>query len=457
MSWPELAYDQTELARLCAERPVHCTEYHLHNQLYGFSDWLKRYAELDPNAPLPWLMEHAITFDETTPYAADGESALPLALAVNAGQARALAMATRAQVEPIGSAYFYVRAVLEREAGPAPAHTRRGTLVFPDKCTTDHDTEYDRVSFARRLVALPAEYQPVWVSVFWRDYAMGAHQPFIDAGLGVLTSGHPFDPLFLVRQLDSCTRFRYACANDLSTSFCLSVLAGCRYFHMPTGPITIVRPGGRRTYDVEPTLALPGKQACIAASPFPPNGDGAAQRRLAEQYAGAEHVRTPGFFRELVARGHRLLSTPPAQQLDFGARTPPDRRATWLLEGVDVDGWTRQRWGFHLRSERLGAFAELVLSVPPGMTAATLTVRRGRAVREHACGTGSWRLMLVAPKDGPGERIEVEGPPERPLTGELRARSVLLRSVRLRPMELGEHLRGTRDGLVSLAGSGFGA
>jgi hypothetical protein len=423
MGWPNFRYDQADLARLCRAREVEHTEYHEANQLFGFSALLREYAALPPDEPLPWAMEHAILFDAPEPLQMDMASRLPLLLSVTERQAANLRPRVKARVLPVGSAFFYLRHVyLRRHADTDAPAERRGTLVFPDKSTVNKEVNFDRERFAERLAALPAEYQPVAVSVYWKDFDRGQHLPFERAGLRLVTSGHAYDPLFLLRQYDLCRQFRYACANDISTSFCLSVLSGCRFFYLPTGGLSVKYNGVTLRYAEEPTLALPGKRACIAASPFPPvsgeGGDecdsgGAAQRELAELFAGKASVREPEFFQSLFEEGRRLLQSGPPPPAEFRHGRRLDELAGWTPRGIAPDGWARAECGLTIppqpQDARRFSGVRLHLFVPRRAVAAgraTLTVTlAGGAEESFAVRPGCWVLDLPAAPDGSPRRV----------------------------------------------------
>ncbi len=420
MSHLDLSFGQDGLAALCRPRPVFPVEYHIQNELYGQHLLVKEYAGLPPDRPLPWAMEHAITFGCPEPYAPDAESPLPLRLAVTEQQADALRRGG-AEAHAIGSAFFLMRALYGRHHGPPYSGPRRGTIVFPDKSTTHQETDYARAAFAERLAALPDEYQPVTASIFWRDWELGAHEPFARAGLRLVTSGHPYDPLFLFRQYDLCLRHRYACANDLSTSFCLSVLSGCRFFHLPTGPLRVTRGGVTREFAEEPTLHLPGKRACVAASPFPPPAEGGEQRRLAGLYAGEACVRPPDFFRELARRGRASLTSLPAPSADFARPCGPGVLAGWRAWGIDADGWARRRCGLVPPAD-----ARVEIEIHPDALRAWppfWSVRRGGEVSRLLACPGPLSFEAAA-----GAEVEIEAAAEATLP---EGRSRAFRVVRL--------------------------
>lgn len=428
MAWPEFRYRQDDLPALCRERPLVQTEYYHLSQLYGFDDLLREYAGLPTGEPVPFAMEHFVSFDAPDPCADDRACRLPLFLAVNDVSAAGLRRHVSAEVVPIGSSLNYV-ARLE----PPPPADRRGTIVFPDKSGFVFDTDFDRDAFAHTLAALPAEFQPVYVSVFWKDFVRGTHAPYARAGLGLVSSGHQFDPLFLRRQADLCRQFKYACANEISTSFCAAVLNGCRFFYLPTGELREFRDGKHLTFTEEPSLRLPGKQECLEVSAFPPGGGRPCprQRALAERFAGSKRVRTPDEIRALADRGRELLR----------AAYPPERWAprpgVQLIElsglrpaGFDADGWAVcPGCGLEVPG---GAGAELTFLIPgrpdPKWSACWM-LSVGEERRPLVTPPGFWKLTVPARADGRPCRVRLSAGDDIPL-GDGRDRAVQLLAVR---------------------------
>ena len=408
----DFRYRQDDLETLCRDRSASATEPAEQNHLYGMDAIIREYADLPGEEPLPWAMEHFISFESPDPDPRDLNTGTPIVLAVSEAQAEALRRCGRNEVYAIGSIYHYARRLYERHhpsVRSAPA--RKGTLVFPDKSTIAKDTDFDRRRFAEQLAALPAEFQPVAVSIFWKDYLRGTHRPFAEAGLRLVTSGHTFDPEFLYRQHDLCRQFKYACANDISTSFCLSVLSGCRFFHLPSGPLTITECGRTETYDREPTLDLPGKQLCLSEAPFPPRGDGREQSRLAERFSGLASFRAPGFFRELFKEGHRQLRGRPRTGVDFAsANCEASVRAQWGFAGIQADGWAGSRCSWSIPKTGSGGLIRARMEVPdfvPGANTGTmeLIVTYGGRRRVLPCHSGYWTLSFPAASNGDDDRF----------------------------------------------------
>jgi hypothetical protein len=363
--WPEILFGQELPASPVFEPAVFQTEYHLRNQLYGGAKILREYAGLPLEMPVPWAIQQTCFFDVPHPPWQDIPPGPDMFMAVNRFVADQMLARGAARAEPIGFLYFYAREIFRRRFPDLKEATRRGTLVFPDKSTGKREMLYDRAGFARALASLPEEYQPVGVSIHWRDWQRGHHQPFVNAGLLVYTSGHPFDADFHLRQYDLCRHFKYTCSNDLSTSFCVAVLSGCHHFHLPTGALTIVERGKEAgsVYESDPSLKDATRQQCIAAAPFPPReSDREKQLELARRFAGAVHVREPSEIRSLWEEGReRLRWASPVASLDFDRVPDCEEFARWLPHGFYADGWVRGRSGFEV--PRAGGIAGVEVDI----------------------------------------------------------------------------------------------
>lgn len=338
-----LLYDQTDLEKLCAERPLDWDEYAHMNEFHGNACMLKEYAGLPMEEPLPLAIEHAIPFDLTEPYPYDLNCGLPMFLGVHDRSASLYRAAGMPVVHVVGSMYLYAIELFKRRHPDAGEVKRRGTLVFPDKSTLLMDTDFDRESFARRLKALPEVYQPVVVCTYWRDFVRGGHLPFLEAGLPVVSCGHVRDGDFMIRLYDLCRRFRYSCANDLAGSFVYSILSGCHFFHLPGGNLTQSKGGVATTYERDPTLEKGDKAECLSAAPFPPQ-DPALQRSLVAQHAGVSHLKSPeevrGYYEEAV---NVLRGELRPGEIRFGLDTNVGDLHRLRPIGVDRDGWVGKR------------------------------------------------------------------------------------------------------------------
>lgn len=424
MPWPEFHYQQQELELLIKPWVEQSAEYHMTNELYGASEIIKKYAGLAVNRPLPWAMEHFLSFDDPEPFHAELTTTLPIILAATSGQREILLRHVRKPVYAIGSIWYYMRDQYHQQHQEDELIERRGTIVFPDKSTIHKHTAYDRAAFASRLATLPDEYQPIYVSMFWKDILNGDHHVFADAGLKIVTSGISRDPLFLFRQYDLCRQFRYACANDISTSFCMAILAGCRFFHLPSGPMAITQQGQTKHYAEEPTLHLPAKQACLTAASFPPTRETVnAQLELAKRYSGLSDIKPPDFFRQLVPVGEQALLTRSPDRLDINHINTRDGLAPWLMIGVDSDGWGERRCEITLCPR--DSFAGWIITIHQpghvGVKRVRWTIWRNNVPTTLKIPPGDWQIEI--PIESVVTTLVIETDHDLQLTNETRRRA----------------------------------
>ncbi|MDX2227182.1 MAG: glycosyltransferase family 2 protein [Verrucomicrobiae bacterium] len=431
-----LLYGQSELDTICAARPFDWLEYAHMNEFHGNAWIFKQYANLPGDAPLPFGIEHAIPYDLQEAYTYDLNSGLPMFLAVHDRSAR-LYRRKGMTVYPVGFSHLYAMDLFTGRH-PTPAHSppRSGTLVFPDKSTLLMNTDFDRESFVRRLLDLPGEYQPVVACIYWRDYIRGTHRPFEKAGIPLVSCGHLRDGLFLLRFHDLCRRFRYACANDISGSFTLSILSGCHFFHLPGGPLRQEREGRTEIHPCDPGLGKPHKAACLEASPFPP-ADPGPQRALAEQMSGLAFKQTPENIRSYHEQACRMLASRGTGQR---LRLPnPDRLGELFAfrpVGVDVDGWCRPRAVFHIPTHLQAAritFHGRVPRVDFGTPFVVRVLLNGTLIQTRRVFGRKFKVTVILPRSPghPEHTVEFLSGREFALCHEERRRSFHLHQLRV--------------------------
>jgi hypothetical protein len=425
-----LLYSQDCLADVCAERSLTFSEYAHMNEFHGNAATLRRYAGLSAD-PLPFAIEHAIPYDLDAAYDYDLHSGLPSFLAVHQRSAELYRQGDIRQSVPIGFSFLYATQLFHQLHPQAAEHPRSGTLVFPDKSTLLMDTDFDRAAFAARLVGLPAEYQPVVVCIYWKDYVRGAHKPFAEAGLPIVSAGHTLDEDFPLRLYDLCRRFRYSCANDIAGSFTLSVLAGCHFFHLPSGQLTQTKHGLTEQFEQDPTLLKPMKQACLLASPFPP-GDPAEQRRLAAEQAGVKHQRDASFLRRCFHEARQaLLARQQPGILNLPEKSGWRGMLSLFPTGIDSDGCAKEVASLFIADgSRIGKL-RVKLSVFDAST--TITVSRGHRKLTELSGQRSHTVTVDIAHGEQAQRIVFVSSKRSVISAEdPRERSFFIRQVELR-------------------------
>jgi hypothetical protein len=404
------------------------------NEFHGNASILKRYADLPLEAPLPFALEHAIPYDLAIPYEYDRDCGLPFFLAVHDRSTAIYRSAGFQQVEPIGFSYLYALKLFQRLHADQPVPERRGTLVFPDKSTLLMDTDFDRESFARHLAALPELYQPVVVCLYWKDVLRNNHLPFRQAGLPVVSAGHTRDPNFLLRLHDLCRRFRFSCANDLAGSFALSVLSGCHFFHLPTGPLTIRKYGQTHRLDQDPTLLQPEKEACLKVASFPPT-DRQPQQQLAEYHTGRKYQKSPRQLRALYHQARRQLGSNLIPRTIVPEKTEERARFFSLLPtGFDWDGWARSKSGLCLaRGHKISAIRlHLYLGNKEMTYTSCLRVYRNRRLVRTLQAPPFYHYVKLSCRPGWKDlHLDFEAEGHIQLPGEKRQRSFWIQAIEL--------------------------
>lgn len=121
------------------------------------------------------------------------------------------------------------------------AATASGVVFFPKHTTFSgvggSDATWDTV--AQSAKKLEESFDRVTVCMFWKDFSVSAHLPFIDRGLSVVTAGHMFDPNFIPRLYGIIRDHEYSCGNAFATHALISLEMGLPYFHW--GPVSDVK------------------------------------------------------------------------------------------------------------------------------------------------------------------------------------------------------------------------
>ena len=451
-AWPGFRYGQEDLRARSREPEVFEREYYSFNHLYCGAEILRKYAGLPDGRPVPWAIQAILRYidspgegeDPSEPLSRSARklwnSGMPILYPIDEARGGELRRFGAKRVFEIGAMFHYARGLYRRKGWEEEAVERRGTIALPDKSDLGKLVDFDREAYAAKLVALPEIYQPVYVSMHWQDYERGCHLPYLDAGLPVVSAGHPHDPLFYERLYDTFRRFAYSCSNEISTSFALSVLSGCRFFFLDGGDLTIQRAGGEVYQGREPTLEQPGKRRCLAASPFPPlDDDGGRQWKLAAHYSGEHLVREPEFFQERWREGREALSAQvPTSPLVLSEDGNFEAFRNWLPWGFDRDGWADPQCGLEIPAREGFEQVEIRLAFPPldGERESTFSwTLDGDPATEKLFPVRKSDLVVEIPVPTSGKTREVrfEGPPAVALEGEGRSRSFRIVSLHWTP------------------------
>lgn len=293
--------EQQALDRLCEDRTLDTIELFEWNAFYGHAAILKQAAGLPADRPLFVTLPHGVTYSGY-PNAAETSARIATAYSYQREYDSALSHnGTRAVIRG-SSPFTYVRHLVE-----APPTRRDGVLYFPSHSTrfTTAEAEYDQIADA--LLRLPAHLGPVRVCCYYMDVLRGHHLPFLERGLPVVSAGHQYDPLFLVRLWHLLTMHRHVYSNAHGTHLPYALFSGCSFTFLSAGAVrTHAQPGYEDWY-----VATPPAYRVMFDRLFPEGmmRDDAAARDTAVDLIGAARELSRDHLRSylLMAERRELL------------------------------------------------------------------------------------------------------------------------------------------------------
>ena len=235
----ETLKDQQNLDNLCRDRPLKTNEICAANSFYGIDSILKYYCGLSNSYVLKVVYPHGSRSDDYI-WKYEIDSPLPAIVAYTQTYYELLVEANQDIILPkkvYFSAFPFLYAIKLLNDFPKP--NRIGTIFFPTHSTHHFTATVDFEGLADKLVKLDSQYQPVTVCMYWKDFILESHLPFLKRGLKVVSAGHMFDPLFYLRFYHLCSIHQYSSGNSFGSHFAYSVKAGCAYFHLGGFPYSI--------------------------------------------------------------------------------------------------------------------------------------------------------------------------------------------------------------------------
>lgn len=337
---------QADLAALTVDRRLETNEIAPINAWYGHDQILKAYCGWDRARPLRIGIPHGVEYLQLPLWRR--REAVPV-VGYHTEAAAQLCRTRGARVLwPLASPFLYLLALQ-----PSGARARKGTLFFPVHSFSDPAGEeflegrHDGPAIAEQLSNLPAAYQPVKICMYWLDVALGAHLPYVERGLQVVSAGHRFDPQFLVRLRHLMSASEVAMSNAIGSHTFYAIAAGCRYEHLDA-PHEIIGLD-------EEVNSLYERDTAILENRL--RSSQAEQRELAKEMLGAPYMLQPaslarqlrsaerldryGVARPTVAGRRQLLVRPPWALLRTAHRIRVQLRARLADEPRSQSGTAR--------------------------------------------------------------------------------------------------------------------
>jgi FkbM family methyltransferase len=211
-----LLSDLVNLEGLAADRGESTCEIFTPNDFYGHASILKRYAGMDPQAPLAGVLPHGIGLNSNNLWEKELECPLPYIYSVSDEKSEVYRQRCSKEVLSIGSVLHYAKRLFHDQVKMLQ-ESARGTVVFPHHSTHHVTVGFDQEYLIKALQKLPSHMGPIRVCCYWRDIQLEAHQKYLEAGYECLTAGHMYDLGFFERLIRILASHDHVVTNEIGT------------------------------------------------------------------------------------------------------------------------------------------------------------------------------------------------------------------------------------------------
>ncbi|MEA5549895.1 glycosyltransferase family 1 protein [Anabaena cylindrica UHCC 0172] len=303
----ETLSSQNNLYQICSERQFPIYEIFSGNIFYGHDYILKKYVNLPATYALKAVVPHGPYLTDTI-WEAEIHSPLPVIFAYPPYHEQTYIQlnqkyAANKVIIPSASPFLYLLELLKQH----PQSKRKGTIFFPAHSTHHVTVQFDWESIAEYLNNLSEEYQPVTVCMYWRDFELGRHLPFLRRGMKIVSAGHMFDKDFLFRFYHLCSTHIYAASNDIGSNLFFSIKSGCSYFYIDLSNCFYnAKSDDILKRDVSTT---PVERLDVLKSLFqnPQTYTTSEQMQVVDYYLGAKYLKSPEELHEQVFYAEELF------------------------------------------------------------------------------------------------------------------------------------------------------
>lgn len=213
--------EQGDLDSLCADRELETPEAFAQNDYYGIAHLLKAYAGVEPSRSIRAVIPHGPYFNDDQVIQYERDADVPAAFVYPAYRDVLYSELGSKLVVPFSSPFVYADLLVKHRG------KRAGTLFYPAHSTHRLTAVSDYEALADSLLDWPSERGPLRVMVYWRDYLLGHHVPFMERGISLVSAGHIFDPDFLLRQAYLLKQHEHVASNGLGSHMLYAIHAGC--------------------------------------------------------------------------------------------------------------------------------------------------------------------------------------------------------------------------------------
>ena len=192
----------TDLQGLCADIPssIYCSpEIVPFNDFYGNAEQLKKFLNIASCYQLKVAIQHGNQYGDAY-WDEEIKETLPISLAWGEHIYSIWKKCTSKKIFKIGAPFFYTHGLLDDiEVGKARDRLGKNLLVFPAHSMHNSTISFETEAWIGKIQSISKKFDTVRICIYWKDYVLGRHKPYLDAGYECVTAGHIFDCNFLPR------------------------------------------------------------------------------------------------------------------------------------------------------------------------------------------------------------------------------------------------------------------
>jgi len=187
---------------LCRDIPENIfktSEYFPSNDYYGNAEQIKRYLNFPSDYSLKAIIQHGNQYGR---YYWDYEISVdsPISLAWGEHIYETWRTKTQKKIFKIGAPFFYTQGLLSaKETAAEKKRLGKNLLVFPAHSMHHTTVSFEMEPWLEGIATLAQRFQSVRICIYWKDFLLGLHKPYLEAGYECVTAGHIFDTNFLPR------------------------------------------------------------------------------------------------------------------------------------------------------------------------------------------------------------------------------------------------------------------
>lgn len=192
----------SDLAGVCANIPeesFYSSELVGFNDFYGNAEQIKRFLNLPSHYPLKAAIQHGNQYGGAY-WDEEIKARLPVSLAWGEHIHATWKKHTTKKIHKIGAPFFYTQSLFPEESITRErARLGKNLLVFPAHSMADSTVSFAMEPWLEKIRTNSKGFESVRICIYWKDYLLGKHKPYLEAGYECVSAGHLFDYNFLPR------------------------------------------------------------------------------------------------------------------------------------------------------------------------------------------------------------------------------------------------------------------